>query len=195
MTRPPALPRCDHGDARIWLGDGLRVLHINRVGHQLPTAHPDLLALQAGQYTGPLGNWSGTIGELQIGTNGKLTSAGLNASITNVRNDGELLVGPSTTVSLSGISVSTGRIEIRGLPQQAAVLQLTADATFSGTGETVLVGRNNSFIGNNDNAAKTLTIAAGHTVRGSGMLGGGRSSQYASDGISVSTKGGWLRRA
>jgi fibronectin-binding autotransporter adhesin len=96
-------------------------------------------------------------------------------------------VASSSTVSVGGSLVNHGTLHISGggSVSTTGALQLLTDTTLSGSGQTVLGNRADSFIGNSDNTAKTLTIASGHTLRGSGMLGGGRYSQYFTDTISV----------
>jgi len=82
---------------------------------------------------------------------------------------GSLRVSDGSTVLVAGNIDNTGAFTLAS-NGNITRLVLAADTTLSGSGQTVLGNRAQNFISSND-GQRTLTIAAGHTLRGGGNLG------------------------
>ncbi len=94
-------------------------------------------------------------------------------TLRDVTVTGSNTVGTGTGIRSQGTITNNGTLSLVGNTSTgtAARLTLAADTTLAGTGQTVLANLYANFGGGS--TAPTLTIAAGHTLRGSGNLGSG----------------------
>jgi hypothetical protein len=115
---------------------------------------------------------SGTLsgGTLQGLGNSKLTGNGLYKDLTLT---GTLKVDGGSNVYVAGTLTSTGTFTVAGSNSGYSYLRLNADTTLAGSGTTVLGSDNNGYYGQVLGNGQTLTVASGHTLRGTGTLGGG----------------------
>ncbi|RZJ07000.1 MAG: PEP-CTERM sorting domain-containing protein, partial [Rubrivivax sp.] len=112
---------------------------------------------------------SGTYKALTFEGNFSVTSGTLDGvTVTDL-----LTIASGGVVGITGVNTIDGSLALAGDSSKgAALLRLTGDTTLKGAGSTVLSSKDYSVIGATS-SARTLTIAAGHTLRGSGQVGSG----------------------
>ncbi|RZJ06988.1 MAG: hypothetical protein EOP39_17575, partial [Rubrivivax sp.] len=137
-----------------------------------------------GHYDSASTNWSGTLGTLEIVAGASFALNGSLAVNSIVNNSTSFALASGSTAGLRGSVANAGVFTIDGdSTRGVALARLTADTTLSGAGSTVLSHKDYSVIGATS-SARTLTIATGHTLRGSGQVGSGSYS-----GINVVNQG------
>lgn len=115
--------------------------------------------------------------------------------------DGVTLLGDAwipggVTVSAAGRLQNDGLLSLGGpAGSGAATLRLAADTTLAGTGETLLQRGAGADAGWIHGAGRTLTIAAGQTVRGAGFLGNDDLAVVNQGLVAVDAPGGLLQIA
>ena len=134
-------------------------------------------------YTGSFDNTGGTVqvtdGSFLVLSSGSLsggTVQGTGAAYlsgSGVYRDttlaGNLKINNSDSLQVAGTLTNTGVFNIAG-SGSVTLMNLAADTTLAGTGQTVLGDRAQNFIASSS-GNRTLTIGSGHTVRGGGNLG------------------------
>ncbi|MDY0746898.1 hypothetical protein SNE35_20465 [Paucibacter sp. R3-3] len=129
-----------------------------------------------GVITGGTIQMTGAPGKLQGGGTLKdLTIAGT-ASISGVTLSGVTVAGGLTVqsgsnVSLAGPQTINGTLTLGDSGANYARVYLNSDSTLAGSGQTVIGSSSLNEIRSDGAATRTLTIAAGHTLRGGGSIG------------------------
>ena len=162
------------GVLRLLLGEGRS---FNNIAGTVSVADGATLSLDSGSLSG------GTItGQGQA----QLTGGGL---YQDMQLAGRLRVAAGTSLRLAGTLTNTGTLTVEGSPYTGgANLNLAADTTLAGSGNTVLTHQDYSYVYGNGH---TLTIAAGHTLRGAGYLGADGNINVVNQG-SLLVEGGRL---
>jgi fibronectin-binding autotransporter adhesin len=104
---------------------------------------------------------------------GASSRLGGNGTFRDIALSGQFLVTPRDEFKVSGTLTNTGTLTIAGSSQGTAALNLAADTTLAGSGQTVLTDATYSSISTNLGASMVLTVAQGHTLRGSGYVAAG----------------------
>ncbi|MGE0351554.1 hypothetical protein, partial [Hydrogenophaga sp.] len=159
----------NQGTVRADAASGMRVnvddtggAGFDNTGGTVEVADNSSLRLEAGTLKG---------GTLAGFGNGALAGTGAGI-LSDVTLTGALQVAQNNAVGLTGSITNNGTLSVNGAASFAQLLVVDA-VTLGGTGETVLADSAQSVIdGNNTGNTDVLTIAAAHTVRGGGRLGG-----------------------
>jgi len=118
-------------------------------------------------YGTPLGQWSGTLGELQIDSGAGLSLPVGSLTVGQISNAGDMKLASGGNLTVSGTVHNTGTFTVGGSGTIAsASLYLAGNTTLSGNGSTVLTDANYSNVG----GTGLLTVGQGHTLRGSGYV-------------------------
>jgi len=122
-----------------------------------------------GMGTGKLGG-AGSFEDVLLAGSLQMTGG---STLSRVAVSGNLTVLGGATVFAQGVLVNTGTFTLAGSNNTGnANLKLAADTTLSGIGQTVLsadTGGNSGYV---YGQGHTLSIGSGHTLRGTGTLGG-----------------------
>ncbi|MCX2864922.1 PEP-CTERM sorting domain-containing protein [Paucibacter sp. PLA-PC-4] len=133
-------------------------------------------------YDSPSGNWSGTLGELQIDSGAALTLPSGSLTIAQISNAGELKIASAGKLTLAGAVQNSGSFTLGGSGNVGtAALYLAGNTILTGNGSTVLTDANYSYLG----GTGVLTVGQGHTLRGSGYAAVGIVNQgsVVADGV------------
>ncbi|MFG6447708.1 PEP-CTERM sorting domain-containing protein [Roseateles sp. BYS180W] len=84
---------------------------------------------------------------------------------------GSLQIDAGSSIEVSGTITNLGTLSIPGGPGIQSLMVLSGDTVLAGSGQTVMSTYPGGLAGAISTGDATLTIAAGHTLRGSGYLG------------------------
>ena len=164
-------------------------------GGAVQVADGGTLSLSGGTFSG--GTLQGLGAGSRLSGNGSFRATAMSGRLTllggttldGVSNSGLLTVDAGASASTRGTLTNNGTLTIGGSGNQgAAALYLAADTTLAGTGTTVLTDANYSYIGSQG----VLTIANGHTLRGTGYVATGLTNRgtVIADGVLTVNAGG-----
>ncbi len=123
-----------------------------------------------------------TGGTLTTASGGQIrTTSGQVATIANVANNGDFNVVDNSTLVLSGTVTNNGTLDLNSAGNTTTV-QVAGNVTLAGTGATTLGNSLQNRIVATGAGDHQLTNGAGHTIQGSGSIGGGSAMTIVNQG-------------